>query len=98
MASLNQLKYEKPMTNQWTTMNKQRKQLFLKVYGRPKPAKIWKTNQQSMKTNEKTMKNNCFQRFMEGLNQLKYEKQMINQWKPMKNKLQTLVCKCLWDA
>ena len=51
----NQLNYEKPMNNQWKTMNTNKKQwttIVLKVYGKPKPAKIWKTNEQSMKTNE----------------------------------------------
>ena len=37
-----------------------------------------KTNDTSIKTNEQQMKN-IFQRFMGGLNHLKYEKQMTNQ-------------------
>ena len=55
MGSLSQLTYEKPMNNQWKPMNTNENQLFLKVYGRPKPAKIWKTNETSMKTNEQPL-------------------------------------------
>ena len=46
------------------------KPLSLKVYGKPKLAKIWKTNEQSMNTNEKQMKIQCFYICMESLNQL----------------------------
>ena len=41
-------------------MKTNEKPLFLKVYGKPKPAKIRKNNEKSMKTNEEQMKIKCF--------------------------------------
>ena len=56
MGNLRQLKYEKQMKNNethWKPTNNQRKikqhewkPMFLKVYGKPKLAKIWKTNEE----------------------------------------------------
>ena len=66
MGGLNQLKYEKPIKNnehQWTSMKNEWKTIVLRVYGRPKPAKIWKTNEQSMKINENQWKTNEKQLF-----------------------------------
>ena len=92
------------MKNQWTINEKQRtpiknneQPLFLKVYGKPKPATIWKTNEQSMNTNE----NQLFLKVYGRPKPAKIWKTNKNQWTPMKINEQLMKNNCfkgLWEA
>ena len=75
--------------------------LFLKVYGKPKPAKIWKTNETSMKNNEHQWTTNEKLLFLKVYGKPKPAKIWKTKEQSMntnENQWKTIVFKCLWEA